>query len=306
MTQTIRLEIDLAVDHAGNIQVEATNLKRLSSASDRKDSDQAICFLTGQPKVTCVCSECTKSSSHALVTNQPKDQYQIEVVFTHPRDPGYFTAIVSSDCTGEQAVAGLVLGDEKGPFLEPAPPGRPYLLALMSSGVSILPNVTFEDAGVVDGDKIEVRQAGQGGGVPWNAIQLSLAYGVGTGAGLAFVKAIAPILQQMVKNKGSRSVEVEVAGKRIKIVGKNSIKEVIAAIRELAEMYGLNESSESKEPRNRRAKKEARKLKSRATKVRQAGRRGSKPSRSPQLDAGKGTNKIISVREKRKKNSRVN
>src|SRR5207247_9490778 len=128
-------------------------------------------------------------------------------------------------------------------------------------------------------------------------IQLSLAYGVGTGAGLAFIKALAPILTQIVKNKGSRSVEIEVAGQRIKIVGKNSIREVIAAIRELAEMYGLNQTAESKEHRHPRAKKEARKLKSRVTKVRQAGRLGSKPSRSPQQDAGKGTNKIISVRE---------
>lgn len=87
----------------------------------------------------------------------------IEVRFMHPRDSSqYFTAELAPSCTGEQAVQGLLAGDDKGPFLQPAPAGRPYELVVSRTGKQITPNMTFDQAGVSDGDVIEVRQAGQG------------------------------------------------------------------------------------------------------------------------------------------------
>lgn len=87
---------------------------------------------------------------------------KIEVHFTHPRNANSFTAFINPQCTGQKAVQGLMVGDENGAFLEPAAPGRPYELAIKRSGTAITPNMTFADAGVMDGEVIEVRQAGQG------------------------------------------------------------------------------------------------------------------------------------------------
>jgi len=86
----------------------------------------------------------------------------IEVHFLHPRSSNTLTADVSPDCTGEEAIQGLLEGDDNGPFLEPAPPGHPYELVLKRSEKVIQPNMTFEQAGVVDGDVVEVSQAVQG------------------------------------------------------------------------------------------------------------------------------------------------
>jgi hypothetical protein len=90
----------------------------------------------------------------------------IEVIFTHPRDPGTFTAVISPQCTGQQAIRGLIAGDDNGPFIVAAPPGRPYELAIKQSGIAITPNMTFAEAGVGNGEVIEVRQGGQGANRP--------------------------------------------------------------------------------------------------------------------------------------------
>jgi hypothetical protein len=87
----------------------------------------------------------------------------VKVTFTHPRDGGRsFDANINPQCTGQMAIQGLLLGDEGGAFLEAAAPGRPYELAVKRSQTNIPPNMTFEQAGVQDGDVIEVRQSGQG------------------------------------------------------------------------------------------------------------------------------------------------
>lgn len=87
---------------------------------------------------------------------------KLEVHFTHPRNAKHFVAEIGPQCTGQQAVEGLLVGDEQGPFLEPAPQGRPYELVLKKSKAAITPNMTFAQAGVETGDVIEIRQAGQG------------------------------------------------------------------------------------------------------------------------------------------------
>jgi hypothetical protein len=88
---------------------------------------------------------------------------KLAVTFINPRSNArVFDADLSPECTGQMAIEGLLVGDHNGPFLEPAPPGRPYELVVKSSDVSITPNTTFREAGVVNGDVIEIRQALQG------------------------------------------------------------------------------------------------------------------------------------------------
>lgn len=88
---------------------------------------------------------------------------KVGVTFKHPRDNARnFEAEISLQCTGQRAIDGLLLGDEHGPFLEPAPQGQPYELVLKRTSSTITPNMTFAQAGVEDGEVIEVRQAGQG------------------------------------------------------------------------------------------------------------------------------------------------
>jgi hypothetical protein len=87
----------------------------------------------------------------------------VRVTFTHSRDGGSFVANINPQCTGQMAIQGLILGNEEdGPFLQAAPPGRPYELVVKRSQVNITPNMTFEQADVQDDDVIEVRQRGQG------------------------------------------------------------------------------------------------------------------------------------------------
>lgn len=87
----------------------------------------------------------------------------LKVTFTHPRENGRsFDASINPQCTGQMAIQGLILGNEVGPFLEAAAPGRPYELTVKRTQMNITPNMTFEQAEVQDGDVIEVRQRGQG------------------------------------------------------------------------------------------------------------------------------------------------
>ena len=87
---------------------------------------------------------------------------KIAVTFTHPRNNTSFTARISPQCTGEKAILGLLRGNANGPFVDPAPPGRPYELALKRTQGAITPNTTFAEADVMNDDVIEVRQSGTG------------------------------------------------------------------------------------------------------------------------------------------------
>jgi hypothetical protein len=88
----------------------------------------------------------------------------MEIRFTHPTNSGYiFIADVEPACTGQQAILGLLAGDEvNGPFLPTPPPGRPYELVLARTQQQIAPNMSFEEANVIEGDVIDVLQLGQG------------------------------------------------------------------------------------------------------------------------------------------------
>ena len=87
----------------------------------------------------------------------------VAVKFSHPRDSTLtFEADASPACTGQQAITGLLTGDENGPFLDPPAPGRPYELVLARTGAAITPNMTLAQAGVIDGDNVAVMQRGMG------------------------------------------------------------------------------------------------------------------------------------------------
>jgi len=87
----------------------------------------------------------------------------VTVQFAHPRNSEQvFMAETTTTCTAQEAIAGLILGGEDGPFLEPPPPGRPYELVLTRTETAITPHMTLGQAGVLDGDLIAVLQRGQG------------------------------------------------------------------------------------------------------------------------------------------------
>lgn len=86
----------------------------------------------------------------------------IEVSFTHPRSAELFTAEISPQCTGQKAIAGLMIGGDEGPFLEQPPAGRSYRLVIKSTLGEISPNMTFAEAGVSNGDVVEVQLTAAG------------------------------------------------------------------------------------------------------------------------------------------------
>ncbi|MGH9188536.1 MAG: hypothetical protein ACRD0Q_00655 [Acidimicrobiales bacterium] len=86
---------------------------------------------------------------------------QIRIVVSHPRTSETFEADVSPACPARTVLAGLQREDS-GPFLVPAPEGRPYALVLARTGRQLTPNTSMTEGGVVDGDHMEVQQIGQG------------------------------------------------------------------------------------------------------------------------------------------------
>ena len=88
---------------------------------------------------------------------------KVLVTFIHPRENARsFAADVDPQCTAQVAIEGLIRGNRDGAFLEAAPPGRPYELVLKRTSTAIPPNMSFAQAGVINNDVIEIRQAGQG------------------------------------------------------------------------------------------------------------------------------------------------
>ena len=82
----------------------------------------------------------------------------MQVTFTHPRDSRPYKADVAAELTGEMAIQEMV----EGAFLTLAPASRPYELYIARSGLQIPPTMTFGQAGVQDGDVLEVYQSAQG------------------------------------------------------------------------------------------------------------------------------------------------
>jgi hypothetical protein len=85
----------------------------------------------------------------------------MEVQFRHPRTSLLLIADVSPQCSGEDALTALL--SEEG-FLSPLAPRAAYELYLNRTETHIAPHTTFAEAGVVDGDLIDVLLHMQGTG----------------------------------------------------------------------------------------------------------------------------------------------
>lgn len=67
------------------------------------------------------------------------------------------TAELSPECTGQDAIDGLLNGDgQKAPFLDPLINGKNYRLSVMRTEKEIMANMTFAEAEVMSGDEILV------------------------------------------------------------------------------------------------------------------------------------------------------
>jgi hypothetical protein len=95
---------------------------------------------------------------HGLEIPPHTEKMDLELQFWHPVGNQIFTAYVNPLCTGQQAVQGLMAGDLDGPFLE-SNSTRTYELMVKRSQQIITSRMTFEQAGVVNGDVIEVLQS---------------------------------------------------------------------------------------------------------------------------------------------------
>jgi len=81
----------------------------------------------------------------------------VEVHFIYPLENSKnLTADISPLCTGYDALQELLRDEDgKGAFLAPLPEGT-YTLSVNRTHQAITPNMTFAQAGVVDGDSIIV------------------------------------------------------------------------------------------------------------------------------------------------------
>jgi hypothetical protein len=84
----------------------------------------------------------------------------MKVIFAHPRDSSTYEANVAGDCTGQEAINGLV----EARFIEAAGPSRAYSLKAVKSGNAIPPSQTLEAAGLKDGDNVAVLLSESGAG----------------------------------------------------------------------------------------------------------------------------------------------
>lgn len=119
-------------------------------------------------------------------------------------------------------------------------PAINYDLTIRRNQKFIAPEMTFALAGVVTGDEIQVGQSATGAGPNlWDTIQLTFTYGIGVGAGLAFLKAITPIIKQLLENKAKRIVRIRWGDKEFELQG-GDIAKTITELRKATEDFKLN------------------------------------------------------------------
>ena len=126
------------------------------------------------------------------------------------------TAELSPDCTGQIAIDGLLAGDAGGPFLEPPSPGRPYELVVARSSISIGPSMTFRQAGIINGDIIEIRQALQGAGLDLTEMAKIV---LSSGITLAALKGLVQIAGKLIKNQGKKRVTIKLPDREVIVEG---------------------------------------------------------------------------------------
>jgi len=116
--------------------------------------------------------------------------------------------------------------DGKGPFLPPLPYGQAYELAVHKTQLAVTESMSFAQAGagVVDGDKIDVRQTATGGGPGWSELGHMLFWSAA--AASIFLKSAAPVLVEFLPGRSSRSITVQQGEKKIVITGAEADKAI--------------------------------------------------------------------------------
>lgn len=88
---------------------------------------------------------------------------RMKLTFLHPyKSTEQFVMDVAPQATARQTIQQLLKGDDKGPWLDPEPVGRPYELVLNRTNTALAPNQTLGGAGAAAGDVFAVMHPGQG------------------------------------------------------------------------------------------------------------------------------------------------
>jgi len=136
------------------------------------------------------------------------------------------------------ALDGLLTGDKDGPFLEPAPQGVSYELTIERTSQAITPNSTFQSAGVIDGDMIEVRLAVQGaGGGGFDLAEISKLL-LTSGITLTAVKGLIQIIVKLIENEGKKSVTIKLPDREVTVQGASADELITKAVEILNQHEG--------------------------------------------------------------------
>jgi len=148
----------------------------------------------------------------------------IEVVFQHPRDSGNtLTADVSTLCTGKEALQELMRdADGSGSFLAPLREGQNYTLSIRRTEQEIGPDMSFAQAGAVDGDHIVLGEYAVGGGPGW--IELGQMVFWSAAAASIFLRSASPLLIEFLRGRSSRSIRIRDGEYEIEITGESPEK----------------------------------------------------------------------------------
>jgi hypothetical protein len=142
----------------------------------------------------------------------------IELRFLHPRQSSMsLTAQVSRQCSGEEALRGLMDDSGDGAFLSRLKPGQTYELTLHRTATPITPHMSFEQVGAIDGDWIDVRVSATGGGPGSSELGHMLFWSAA--AASIFLKSAAPIIVEFLRSRSSRSITIQRGEKKIIITG---------------------------------------------------------------------------------------
>jgi hypothetical protein len=168
-----------------------------------------------------------------MAKQKSNEESKIRVSFTSPRtNSRVFEAEVSPDCTGKMAIEHLLVGDASGPFLERTSLGRPYELVVMRTEGIISPNTTFQEAEVIGGDIIEIRQAGQGGLDLTEIGTLVLSSGIT----LTALKGLIQIALKLIENEGKKTVTIKLQDGELTVQGPGA-DEKIKMVAEILSKY---------------------------------------------------------------------
>jgi hypothetical protein len=146
----------------------------------------------------------------------------IEVRFIHPHTSRKLVADLSPYCTGHDALQALLSAEGgKAPFLSPAE-GQTYGLFLERASKAITPNMTFLEAGAINGDIVSIQPNVVGAGPGWSELGHMLFWSAA--AASIFLKTAAPILVEFLRGRSSRSITVQRGDEKIVITGTDADK----------------------------------------------------------------------------------